>query len=337
MSEVIVDVIRVRQEAWSWGMTSSRSRTDVSPSITLALGVVVCTRAILLIGCIAAFAACKARDEPVQTETTTAAPNVVSLTATEYSIQAPETVPGGWTTFRLVNQGEEVHYGHIVQLEPGRTVGELVDAYAEAIRTSGPRPKWVKRFGGPGGTAPGDSSSVTQYLEPGSYVWICPVEDSGGNPHFAKGEAKPFVVGPADPVVADRGAAPKAGVVIRLMDFSFAVDTPLRVGRHTIRVENAGVEPHDLVLMKLAPGRTLEDVRTSMNPERPRRADQTGAAPSLESLGTLAGGIAVIAPGMQSFFDATFSPGKYVLICMTTAPDGRSHIEHGMIQQVSVR
>jgi len=40
---------------------------------------------------------------------------------------------------------------------------------------------------------------------------------------------------------------------------------------------------------------------------------------------------------MQSFFEATFTPGEYVLVCMTTAPDGRSHIEHGMIRQVSVR
>ncbi|MGI9078326.1 MAG: hypothetical protein ACR2G6_13520 [Gemmatimonadaceae bacterium] len=73
-------------------------------------------------------------------------------------------------------------------------VTELVETYAEAIRTSGPRPTWVTRFGGPGGAAPGDSSRVTQYLEPGSYVWICPVEDSVGIPHFSKGEFKTFVI-----------------------------------------------------------------------------------------------------------------------------------------------
>ena len=302
------------------------------------MGVVMRTRAILLVGCIAAFAACKTRNEAAQTETTTAAPNVVSLTATEYSIQAPDTVSAGWTTFRLANHGEDVHYGHIVRLEPGRTVAELVDAYAEAIRTSGPRPNWVTRFGGPGGTAPGDSSSVTQYIEPGSYVWICPVEDSAGTPHFAKGEVKPFVVGASNPVVADRGAAPKADVGIRLMDFSFALDTPLTTGRHTVRVDNGGIEPHDLAVMKLAPGKTVKDVQTLLNPERARRPDQAGEpAPSLASLGTLAGGIAAIAPGMQSFFEANFTPGDYALFCMATAPDGRSHIEHGMIRQVSVR
>lgn len=64
-------------------------------------------------------------------------------------------------------------------------------------------------------------------------------------------------------------------------------------GQHTIRVENAGLEPRDLVMMKLA-------------------------------------------PGMESFFEADLSPGAYVLLCMATAPDGRSHIEHGMVKEIRI-
>jgi len=266
-----------------------------------------------------------------------AVPNLVSLTATEYAFGAPDTIPAGWTTFRLANRGQEIHYGHIVRLEPGKTVQELVDAYAEAIRTSGPRPKWVTRFGGPGGAFPGDSSSVTQYLEPGSYVWICPIEDSSGNPHFSKGEFKPFVIRGGDDVVADPAARPEATTVIRLLDFSFALDSLVPAGRHTVRVENAGVEPHDLVVMKLMPGKTAADLMAGLNPERARRPDQAGEPPApLESLVTGAGGIAAIGPGMESFFEADWSPGEYLLVCMATAPDGRSHIEHGMMKQFRI-
>jgi hypothetical protein len=259
-------------------------------------------------------------------------PQLVTLNATEYAFQAPDTITAGWVTFRMSNHGQEIHYGHVVRLEGDRNARDLVEAYAEAIRTSGPRPKWVLRFGGPGGTTPGDSSSVTQYLEPGSYVWICPVEDSEGNPHFGKGEFKPFVVaGPAG-----RAGRPAADIVIRLADFSFQLDS-LPTGRHTVRVENTGVEPHDLAIMKLAPGMTIEDLATMLNPERARRPDQAnGPPPSPEPPGTLAGGVAAIAPGMESFFDTEFTPGDYVLFCMATAPDGRSHIEHGMIQQIRV-
>ena len=296
------------------------------------------SRVVLSIMFSAVLSGCTPRDDTPRQTVGTAAPNVVSLTATEYALQAPDSIPAGWTVLRMANRGSEIHYGHMVRLDSGKNVQQMVDAYAEAIRTSGPRPKWVTRFGGPGGAAPGDSSSVTQFLEPGNYVWICPVEDNDGHPHFAKGEFKSFVVHPTSTPAASQAAAPEADMVVRLMDFSFALDTPVTAGRHTIRVENAGMQPHDLVLMKLVPGKTVEDIRTWMNPERPRRSDVPAEPPPpLDSLGTLIGGIASIGSGIESFFEADFTAGEYVLICMTTAPDGRSHIEHGMIQQISVR
>jgi len=285
---------------------------------------------------VAVLSACSSEDN-APSQNLAAVPNVVSLTATEYAFQAPDTIPAGWTTLRMANRGQEIHYGHIVRLDPGKTVQELVEAYAEAIRTSGPRPKWVTRFGGPGGAFPGDSSSVTQYLEPGSYVWICPIEDNSGTPHFSKGEFKPFVIRAGDGVVAESAARPEASLVVRLMDFSFALDSVVPAGRHTVRVENAGMEPHDLVVLKLAPGTTVADLMAVMNPERARRPGQAAEPPPPpESLPTGAGGIAAIAPGMESFFEANLSPGEYVLVCMATAPDGRSHIEHGMIKQIRI-
>jgi hypothetical protein len=286
---------------------------------------------------IAILTACTTEERPPQAAQTATQPNVVSLTATEYAFGAPDSIAPGWTKFTLSNRGQEIHYGHIVRLDSGKTVQQLVAAYAEAIRTSGPRPKWVGRFGGPGGAAPGDSSSVTQYIEPGTYVWICPIEDSTGAPHFGKGEFKQFVVHSAGTVAADRPPPPEAGIVVRLMDYSFAVDSAVPAGQYTVRVENAGVQPHDLVVMKLAPGTTLEDLRAAMNPERARRPEQKNEPPpSIESLGTLAGGIAVIGPKLESFFEANLTSGDYALLCMTTAPDGRSHIEHGMIRQIRV-
>jgi hypothetical protein len=51
----------------------------------------------------------------------------------------------------------------------------------------------------------------------------------------------------------------------------------------------------------------------------------------------LAGSVAVIASGMEAFFEADLTTGEYILICFAIADDGRTHIEHGMIQQVSVR
>ncbi len=294
-------------------------------------------RSAVLIAGLAVVAACTSEEDTHSADTAGAAPNVVSVSATEYAISAPDSIPVGWTTFRLANRGGEVHYGHIVSLDSGRTQHDLVTAYLEAIRTSGPRPAWVKRFGGPGGTAPGDSSNVTQHLEPGRYIWICPVEDDSGTPHFAKGEVMSFVVYAAAPGAAGHAAAPAATATIRLVDHAFTIESPLKAGQHTIRVENAGSEPHDVALLKLATGTTIEDVQRWLNPERARRSEGAKEPPPpLETIGSVGGGIAAIAPGMNAYFDANLTSGDYALFCMVTAPDGRSHIEHGMIQQLRI-
>jgi hypothetical protein len=290
----------------------------------------------LLIISIATLEACTVRDEVAQVDTTAAAPNEVSLTTAEYSFKAPDSIDAGWTTFRLSNRGEEIHYGHIVRLDSGKTVQELTDAYAEAIRSSGPRPAWVTRFGGPGGTAPGQSSNVTQHLEPGEYVWICPIEDDGGTPHFSKGEVQAFMVRAAGSNAADQ-SPPEASAVIRLADYTFSFEAPLSSGRHKIRVENAGTEPHDVALLKLAPGTTLDHVRNLLNPERARRTQREGEQEQpVMNLVSPAGGVAAIKPGMKVFFEANLTPGEYVLVCMVTSPDGRSHIEHGMMKQFTI-
>lgn len=269
---------------------------------------------------------------------TSATVNVVALATANFAFEAADTINAGWTTFQFANNGDDIHYAHFVKLPAGKTASDLVTGYATAIRTSGPRPDWLTRFGGPGGAAPGGSSAVTQYMEPGTYVLLCPVEDGEGNPHFGKGEFKTVVVRSSAEDPSARDAVPTATATIRLLDFGFAVESQLTAGEHTIRVSNAGIEGHDLVIMKLAEGVTLDDVSRTMNPEAARRTEGAASPPvPFEELGSLAGGIAVIHSGMDVFFNATLTPGDYVLLCMTTATDGRSHIEHGMIQRMSVQ
>jgi len=269
---------------------------------------------------------------------TRAAPKAVELSITGHTFTAPDTLEAGWTTFRFTNNGDDIHYAHIVRLESGHTAQELLDAYAEAIRTSAPRPTWLTRFGGPGGAAPGDTSNVTEYLEPGRYIWLCPIEDNAGNPHFSRGEFTTFIVRNPSSAAPVSGAAPIATTSIVLQDYSFGVDSTLTAGHHTIRVRNAGAQGHDLVMMKLAPGKSASEVATSLNPERARRADKKNQpAEPLENLVRPGGGgVAAIHPGMEVFFTTTLTPGEYILVCMATAPDGRSHIEHGMMQQIRI-
>ncbi len=95
--------------------------------------------------------------------------------------------------------------------------------------------------------------------------------------------------------------------------------------RHTIRVTNVGAEPHEVGVVKLAPGKTLEDFMASVqNP-------QGGPPPA-----KLVGGISSLAANAEGYFEVELTPGDYVLFCFVTAPDGRPHTEHGMIQHLRI-
>jgi plastocyanin len=251
------------------------------------------------------------------------AASVVTVTATDYAFDAPQTVPAGWTTFQFVNHGTQLHAAQLVRLEDGHTLAEFVTAYEHAWRTVGPRPRWGIRSGGPGAVEARGSSNATMYLEPGNYAWYCPMNIEDGIPHiFSKGMARPFVVQPR--TAAGPQTAPQATVLIRLSEYAFNPSTSLTAGHRILKLENVGTEPHELGIVRLDPGKKLEDFLAWAK-------DFHGPPP-----GTVVGGINSLAPGVAGYFEVDLIPGEYVLLCFVTAPDGRPHVDHGMIQGITV-
>jgi hypothetical protein len=276
-----------------------------------------------LIASLAFVAACTADKEAPRPDAATA-PTLVTLTATDYAFEAPDTIAAGFTTFQLVNRGDQLHMAQLIKLEGGRTLDDFLAAYNEAFRTSGPRPTWATRLGGPGVADPRGRSNATHYLEPGSYAWICHMNVPDGMPHVVKaGMAKPFAVRARNRNAAPQ-SPPEASVVIRLVDYAFNISGPLAAGRHMIRVENVGAEPHEVGLLKLAPGKTMQDLEAWM-------ADPQGPLPA-----SSVAGISSLAANTDAYFEADLTSGGYVLLCLVTAPDGRPHTAHGMIQHFRI-
>lgn len=253
-----------------------------------------------------------------------AASNAVTLIATDYAYQAPDTIPAGFTTFELVNNSEQFHMAQLIKLEDGKTLDDFLPAYSEAFRTKGPRPEWAKRLGGPGGAEPHGRSNATLHLEPGNYAWICLMNPPPDRvPHVVKGMAHPFVV-TADGATAASRTAPKSSALIQLVDYAYGITAPLTAGRNMIRVENKGAQPHEVGLAKLAPGKTLRDFEAWLN-------NVEGPPPA-----SSVGGLSSLAADAEAYFEVDLTPGDYVLFCLVTAPDGRPHIAHGMIQHFSI-
>ena len=246
-----------------------------------------------------------------------AAPSAVTVIATDYSFDAPAELPAGLTTFRLVNKGPSIHHIQLVKFGEGKTM----DDFAAALKTGGPPPKWVTMEGGPNPGELGDTASTTVKLEPGNYAMLCFVPGPDGIPHVAKGMVRPLKVTEGGPA----GPEPEADVVMKLVDYDFELSKPIPAGRHTIRIENAGPQEHEVVIVKLDPGKEPIDVAEWGE-------KQVGKAP-----GSLHGGVSGIMPGGKAFVEVDLAPGEYGLICFVPdSRDGKGHYRHGMAKKVTV-
>jgi hypothetical protein len=249
---------------------------------------------------------------------------VVTLIATDHAYEAPDTIPAGLTVFRLVNRGEQAHEATIVRLDSGRTLPEYRAAYGEAQRTRGARPAWARFLGGPVALPHGEGNA-TLYLEPGNYAWACFVPGADGSAHLlGHNQAHAFVVPPrSGDTKASSGLEPTLS--LRLLDYSFQFSAPLTAGKHTIHVENAGVEPHHVLMFKLAPGKSMEDYQAWM------QRNMEGEPPA-----TLVGAMGELSTGAAADFEADLSAGDYVLVCLVTGRDEVSHSAKGMVQHIRV-
>jgi hypothetical protein len=252
-------------------------------------------------------------------------PNVVTITATDYAFGVPDTIPAGLTTFRLANQGKELHHASLVRLGQGKTVADFQAGLEASMKNRTPPPPWMGFAGGPNTVTPGDTGTATQTLEPGSYLLVCWIPTADGVPHVMKGMLHPIVVSASR---APATAEPAADVSITLTDYDLQLSQPLTAGKHVVRVENAGAQAHEIAITALSPGKTLRDFLTW---------DQ-GGGKGPPPTGRWLGGVSAIDAGGHAQITTTFAPGSYLLLCFwPDATDGKPHIMHGMAKQISVR
>lgn len=242
---------------------------------------------------------------------------VIEIVGMDYAFTAPDTLPAGQMLIRLRNDGTELHHAALVRLSAGKTVDDLLRAY----HAGEPTP-WAVEIGGPNTPPPGGGvSEGIVSLEPGQYALICVIPSPDGVPHVAKGMTRSITVVPA----AVAATPPPADVVVRLSDYDFEVSPALTAGRHVLQVEVAGDQWHEIVIVRLAPGKTVQEVAQWM--EKPE-----GPPPA-----TPVGGTTALAPGQVNLVPVELEAGDYGLICfLPDRKDGKPHLVHGMMKQIKV-
>jgi len=137
-----------------------------------------------------------------------------------------------------------------------------------------------------------------------------------------KGMMKPLTV---TPVANANMTEPAADVTMSLADYTFTLSKPLVAGRQLIKLENVAKQHHEVVLVQLAPGKSLADLTAWV-------ATMKGPPP-----GKPLGGVPAFMPGKNTYFEVNLTPGDYALICfLPDAKDGKPHHQHGMTQQFKV-
>jgi uncharacterized cupredoxin-like copper-binding protein len=248
-----------------------------------------------------------------------APPEVVIRTRDFQFLDVPLTVLAGITTIRLINEGPDFHHVWLVRLEDGHTLDDALDVFA----AGGPQPDWMVDVGGPGTPGPGEETSATLDLQPGTYAVLCVVPAEDGLPHIMKGMVHPLTVLPHDGPTAE---LPPADLVITLDDYSFAIDAEVTAGTRTLRVINNAQQSHEVVFVRLEPGSTPLDFARFVEA---RMGDPPGR---------IVGGTTAIGHGGMNQITLVFEPGEYALLCFVPdAADGQSHIVHGMLRQITVR
>lgn len=247
----------------------------------------------------------------------------LTITASDFTFDAPDTIPAGLTTINLVNRGPELHHVQLLRLDGGKTIAD----FQEAMRTHGPPPAWAVFIGGPNAGVPDGKSvvRVTTTLRPGTHVLLCLIPSPDGKLHIMKGMVRPLVV-VGDGNVAQAGA-PRPDVVMTLYDYNFDVDKPLTAGRRAILIRNTAKQFHEAFIAKLGP-----DVKVTALMEWLRGGMQ-GPPPVMP-----AGGVVGLNPGEENVLIADLEPGEYGLYCfLPDAKDGKEHVDHGMFKQITVK
>ncbi len=256
------------------------------------------------------------------TASATVEPTIVNVITRDYSFEAPDTITAGMVSLRLLNKGPEPHHIQLMRLKDGKTFADFATGMKN-MKPDSPLPPWVEMVGGP--NAPSDTTngqSVTQDLAAGSYVLMCAIPSPDHIPHFAKGMIRPLTVTPATGPAA---TVPTADIRVTMSDYAWDVQPAISAGKHVVRLENAAEQPHEMLIVKLAPGKTAMEFAGWVE-------SMQGPPPAM-----LMGGTTAMAKGGVAYVPIDLAPGEYALICfIPDAKDGKPHVAHGMVKSFTV-
>ena len=123
--------------------------------------------------------------------------------------------------------------------------------------------------------------------------------------------------------------APPTATVVSITgnDFSFTAPDTIPAGLTSVKFQNAGKEPHQVVFIRIDSGKTMADIATIMK-------DPNAKVPGWMAFPLGANGVV---PGDSANATATLAAGHYILVCFISSADGTMHVNKGMVRPIEVK
>ena len=258
--------------------------------------------------------------------------DVVDVTAKDFRFEMGDSIPSGWTTFRLKNLGHAEHFFLLNQLpdsvsfekyknevsrpfdivfdslKAGKSKEEAITLLVQTI------PSWyftsVKQMGGTGIIGAGKTTQVTLNLVPGTYVMECYIKEQGVF-HTALGMIREFIV---TKKVSEK-KEPKANVNVFLSNSEIKTEGEIISGLNTFAIhfkEHPAAGPgNDIHLVRMNSTTDLKKVLEWMDWTNIKGLEPPAPAEFL-------GGSQEMPVGSTSYFTINLRPSTYAFV--TEAP-----------------
>ena len=136
------------------------------------------------------------------------------------------------------------------------------------------------------------------------------------------------------PIVAGEpsgATAPTPDISVSLVDFNFAMPDKIAAGPQVWQIENAGNQWHEMPILKLNEGVTVDDVIAMMAESGPGGPE---GPPPFEMVAFWS----PMGAGEKARVTWDLPPGEYTVLCFLPdiAGDMSPHVAHGMVRTLTV-
>ena len=218
----------------------------------------------------------------------------ISIKVTDDMLDAPGQIEAGIVAVTFQNNGTQNHNLKFFRLIAGKSVDDLKSAKSFGEGTA----LLDAAYGGTSSLFPAQSQAVVLDLAEGSYVVASFLR---GPPDFQKALLKSLKV-----VARTSGGTvdePAADLTVGLTDNSIIIASNIAAGTHTFKVSNDGPGLNQVIILKLAPGKSNDDAVVWL------KAEQSGPAPVDNSANN--GGTAEFSAGKRGWLSLTMTPGTW--------------------------